>query len=107
MDGHPCTFLTGKFLFATPCVGLGGIIGLMASPSIEKLLSEGAEAAFSGWDFSWLDGRMIETAPPWDYGQEARRLLAGSRRALDLDTGGGEALADLGPFAGRVVATEG
>jgi SAM-dependent methyltransferase len=77
------------------------------STSFEALVSEGAEASFTGWDFGWLDGRRVETAPPWDYREEARRLLAESRRALDLDTGGGEVLAELAPFAGRVVATEG
>ena len=79
----------------------------MTSPSFEELVTEGAEASFSGWDFGWLDGRRIETAPPWDYRQEARRLLAESSWALDLDTGGGEVLAELAPFAGRVIATEG
>jgi SAM-dependent methyltransferase len=75
--------------------------------SFEELANEGAEASFSGWDFGWLDGRMIETPPPWDYRQEARRLLAESVSALDLDTGGGEVLAELAPFPGKVFATEG
>jgi SAM-dependent methyltransferase len=33
--------------------------------------------------------------------------LANATRALDIDTGGGEALAALAPFAGTVLATEG
>jgi SAM-dependent methyltransferase len=73
----------------------------------EDLVNESAEASFSGWDFGWLDGRMIETPPPWDYREEARRLLVESGRALDLDTGGGEVLAELAPFPGKVFATEG
>jgi SAM-dependent methyltransferase len=77
------------------------------SPTFEELVNESAEASFSGWDFGWLDGRMIEAAPPWDYREEARRLLAKSVSALDLDTGGGEVLAGLAPFRGSVVATEG
>jgi SAM-dependent methyltransferase len=101
MDDHPCTLLTEHTL------PLDGIIELMTSRSFEELVSEGADASFSGWDFAWLGGRMIETAPPWDYRAEASKLLFGSRCALDLDTGGGEVLAELAPFAGNVVATEG
>jgi len=65
-------------------------------------------APFSGWDFSYLTGRMLEDPLPWDYMSLAADRLDHSTAALDLDTGGGErllALADHWPD--KVVATEG
>ena len=73
----------------------------------DRLVSEAVEASFAGWDFGWLDGRMVEVPPPWDYAATARRFLDDADRVLDLDTGGGEFLAGLAPFGGLVVATEG
>jgi SAM-dependent methyltransferase len=73
----------------------------------ERLVDEGRRAPFTGWDFSWLKGRAKEDQPPWRFASEAAALLARRGRALDIDTGGGEALAALAPFSGTVVATEG
>jgi SAM-dependent methyltransferase len=50
---------------------------------------------FSGWDFSHLDGRMVEGQPPWSYRERAAELLAQSSSALDMGTGGGERLLAL------------
>jgi SAM-dependent methyltransferase len=47
-------------------------------------------APFSGWDFSYLHGRMSQTEPPWDYLGRAAELMARARSVIDLDTGGGE-----------------
>jgi len=58
-------------------------------------------------DFQWLRDRSSDPRPPWSYPALAAEALAGPTRALDIDTGGGEALAALAPFAGMVVATEG
>ncbi|MGO1972562.1 MAG: class I SAM-dependent methyltransferase [Propionibacteriaceae bacterium] len=66
-----------------------------------------------GWDFSFLAGRVSESAPPWDFEYLCRDALRDTRSALDLGTGGGERLlallADL-PTAVRptdLAATEG
>lgn len=66
-----------------------------------------------GWDFSFLAGRVSESAPPWDFEELCRDAMRGARSALDLGTGGGERLlallADL-PTAVRpddLAATEG
>jgi SAM-dependent methyltransferase len=75
--------------------------------NLDGLIDEAIRASFSGWDFSWLDGRVRERTPPWDYEAEAVELLSGARRTLDIDTGGGEVLARLAPFTGMVTATEG
>lgn len=62
---------------------------------------------FSGWDFSYLDGRMIEAEPPWDYLARAAELMQQANSVVDLDTGGGERFLELRPhWPARVVVTE-
>ena len=46
-----------------------------------------AAAPFEGWDFSYLDGRMIQAEPPWDYLALARAALAHAHDVLDVATG--------------------
>ena len=73
----------------------------------DDLIDEASHAAFEGWDFSWLGDRSHDPKTPWRYKELAASALARSEHALDIDTGGGEALAALAPFNGSVVATEG
>jgi SAM-dependent methyltransferase len=73
----------------------------------DALVTEALHAAFSGWDWSWLDARWRISPLPWDYSTEARRALAGATCALDQGTGGGEVLSALAPFPPQMVATEG
>lgn len=62
---------------------------------------------FTGWDFSYLDGRMTQDDLPWDYMARAMALMDGAASVLDMDTGGGERLLEMRPrWPGRVVATE-
>jgi len=62
---------------------------------------------FLGWDFSYLDGRMIEEQPPWSYSTRAAELLRRASSAIDLGTGGGERLLKLREYwPRRVLATE-
>jgi SAM-dependent methyltransferase len=62
---------------------------------------------FSGWDFSYLDGRMIEEKPPWSYAAWAAQLMAGASSVLDMGTGGGERLLALrAHWPKKVVVTE-
>jgi SAM-dependent methyltransferase len=62
---------------------------------------------FSGWDFSYLDGRMIEEEHPWSYPERAAELMRGSASVIDLDTGGGERFLSLREhWPAKVVATE-
>jgi SAM-dependent methyltransferase len=74
---------------------------------LDLLIDEAIHANFSGWDFSWLDGRVDEAHPPWHYDAEVGNAVAEQRDVLDIDTGGGEVLARHAPFEGSVVATEG
>jgi SAM-dependent methyltransferase len=73
----------------------------------DDLIDAAAAAAFEGWNFSWLGDRSDDPKTPWRYAALVADALATSRSALDIDTGGGEALAARAPFAGFVVATEG
>ena len=66
-----------------------------------------ASAPFEGWDFSYLNDRMIEAQPPWDYTALARDAVALAQDILDVATGGGEVFASLAPFPGRATAVEG
>jgi SAM-dependent methyltransferase len=62
---------------------------------------------FIGWDFSYLDGRMLEGQPPWSYSALAAELMKTSSSVLDLDTGGGERFLELREhWPPKVVATE-
>lgn len=70
-------------------------------------LVAGAEAAdVTGWGFHWLDGRAVEERPPWHYSRILGHRLSRATSALDLDTGGGEVLAEASEFPPRMVATE-
>ncbi len=66
-----------------------------------------AAAPFQGWDFSYLNGRMIEDEPPWSYLDLAKAAVAGAQDILDVATGGGEVFSSLAPFPGRARAVEG
>ena len=64
---------------------------------------------FSGWDFSYLDGRMVEdlSALTWDYRAAIEAHLPSAHALLDMGTGGGEFLASLKPLPADTCATEG
>ena len=62
---------------------------------------------FIGWDFSHLDGRMLEGQFPWSYRLRAAELMRQSSSVVDLDTGGGEPFLKLYEYwPPKIVATE-
>ena len=63
---------------------------------------------FSGWDFAYLAGRMIEdwSALTWDYRAAVESRLPHIHSLLDIDTGGGEFLASFRPLPADTCATE-
>ena len=80
----------------------GGVTS--ADPLAESLA---IASRVSGWDLSAIRTRRLDQGPGWDYEALARELLAGSNRALDIGTGGGEVLSRLAPAArGSLIATE-
>ncbi len=73
---------------------------------IESWLRE-EQQPFTGWDFSYLYGRMTEDKEPWSYMDRAAESMRRSSSVLDMDTGGGEKLLSLrAHWPERVVATE-
>ena len=72
----------------------------------DTLVADAETADVSGWGFDWLDGRASEERPLWGYAGLLAQRLAGVESALDLDTGGGEVLAEAPNFPPRMVATE-
>lgn len=74
--------------------------------SFDELLAAGAAADVSGWDFSWLEGRATEERPPWGYARLLAERWARATAALDVQTGGGEVLAEAGAYPAVAVATE-
>lgn len=62
---------------------------------------------FTGWDFSYLDGRMLEEQAPWSYSSRVAERMRRSSSVIDLGTGGGERFLNLREcWPEKVVATE-
>ncbi len=61
----------------------------------ERLLAEGHSEPIEGWDFSWFDGRATEERPSWMYSSALRDRIAKSNAVFDIQTGGGERLAEV------------
>ena len=60
-----------------------------------KAWKQEEEQPFTGWDFSYLEGRMLEEQPPWSYPDLAAERMRGASAMLDMGTGGGERLLAL------------
>jgi SAM-dependent methyltransferase len=75
--------------------------------TFDELVIDGAEADIGGWGFGWLDGRATEERPPWGYARRLAERLRNAGSALDLDTGGGEIVAEMPALPPRMAATEG
>jgi SAM-dependent methyltransferase len=75
------------------------------SNEFDALLAEAQVHPFTGWDFSWIQDRVISKPLPWHYSQLVAKHARESPDMLDLGTGGGEVLAKL-PHPRLTVATE-
>jgi len=62
--------------------------------------------AFSGWDFSHINGRWHFDEPPWDYKAVVKTYLKDTDILLDMGTGGGEVLLTLNHPYRNTYATE-
>jgi SAM-dependent methyltransferase len=74
--------------------------------SFDDLVVEAAAADVTGWGFDWLDGRATEERPPWRYTRELAARMAAAESALDIDTGGGEVVAEAPTLPARMCVTE-
>lgn len=72
----------------------------------DELVAAAEAADVTGWGFDWLDGRATEERPPWGYARLLADRLAGVEVALDIDTGGGEVLAEAARLPPTMIATE-
>jgi SAM-dependent methyltransferase len=70
------------------------------------LLAEGSAVPVEGWDFSWFDGRATEERPRWGYSRLMAERMARAEAALDVQTGGGEVLAQIKHPPPILAATE-
>lgn len=73
----------------------------------EALVAEANSTPIRGWNFEWLAGRATEERPSWQYSKLVAERFEQSRRALDLQSGGGEMLASVPSLPPLLVATEG
>jgi len=71
-----------------------------------ELIARAEAADVTGWDFSWLDGRATEERPPWGYSRLLAERLPQAGSALDIDTGGGEIIAQVPRLPVRMCVTE-
>ncbi|MFC4912419.1 methyltransferase domain-containing protein [Actinomadura gamaensis] len=74
--------------------------------SFEELVEEASTVPVEGWDFSWLDGRATEERPSWGYARMMASRLANVQAALDVQTGGGEVLAQAEVLPRTMAASE-
>jgi SAM-dependent methyltransferase len=74
--------------------------------SFDVLVREAEAADVTGWDFGWLEGRATEERPPWTYARLLAVRLATAKAALDIDTGGGELVAEAPTLPARMCVTE-
>ena len=79
---------------------------IINAPHFKQLLAEAEAAAFTGWDFQWLENRMIQQDPPWDYPALVQKKILQVTSLLDMGTDDGELLASLGPLPQDSHATE-
>ena len=81
-----------------------------SAATFEELVAEASAAPVNGWDFSWLSGRAAEERPWWGYSRLAAQEVSRVRTLLDIQTGGGEVLAEIlmraFPLPALVAATE-
>src|SRR4051794_20932780 len=75
--------------------------------AFEELVDEAVDADVTGWGFGWLDGRATEERPAWGYARLLAARLPRATAALDVDTGGGEIVAQMPTLPERMVVTEG
>ena len=64
-----------------------------------------SKTPFEGWNFSYINGRLVDSPLPWNYRSIILPYVLESNCLLDIGTGGGEFLSRL-PFPKRTFATE-
>jgi hypothetical protein len=77
------------------------------SQELIALWKQEEQKPFSGWDFSYLEGRLLLEHPPSSYPARAAELMRSCSSVLDMGTGGGERLLQLKEvWPRKLIATE-
>ena len=74
--------------------------------AFDELVDDASAADMTGWRFDWLQGRATEERPPWGYARLLAEQLRRVGSALDVDTGGGEVIAEMPTLPPLMFATE-
>ena len=73
----------------------GGIL-MTDVEQLKKWKEEEANYDMLGWDFSCVEGKWDYPNPPWDYKLIVKSYLKDADVLLDMGTGGGEVLLEIG-----------
>lgn len=65
-----------------------------------------AKKPFEGWDFSYINERMVIEPLNWNYVEKILLKMRKAKTLLDMGTGGGKFLYDLKPLPPQIYATE-
>jgi hypothetical protein len=65
-----------------------------------------AKKPFSGWDFSYIENRMVTAPFTWSYSSKVLPAIRKANSVLDMGTGGGEFFSSLQPLPSISYATE-
>jgi hypothetical protein len=79
----------------------------MAERNFFEALTAEYGRSFSGWDFSYVNERMVSDPLPWNYRLVVTDAVSASESLLDMGTGGGEFLDSLPALPPVTFATEG
>jgi len=72
-----------------------------------QLIDKALTKSFSGWDFAFVDERIVEAELSWKYQDLVKNRILSSRALLDMCTGGGEFLDQINELPKKTYATEG
>jgi SAM-dependent methyltransferase len=73
--------------------------------AFEQLIKE-AQRPLRGWDFSYINNRVVSEPLTWSYHTEILKYIRTVDSLLDMGTGGGEFFSLLEPFPKKTFATE-
>ncbi len=80
---------------------------MIEDPSFRRLVEDAQSQPFKGWDFSFINGRIHQQEPSWDYQSLVATAIAQADVMLDMCTGGGEFLDSFANLPNTTLATEG
>ena len=67
----------------------------MTGSLFSELIAEAESEPVVGWNFDWFEGRATEARPSWGYSKMLVQRVAAVSSVLDVQTGGGEVLAEV------------